>query len=97
MSDDFSSHFTTDEEWDDRQSMIEWVRSVGKELNILIVIQKSWDRKVILSCEKSGSYRPVKKKSVEVCEPTTNPNRSTRTKKSDCPFQMHGLLSKESK
>ena len=55
-----SSYFTTDKEWSDRDSMISWAKNVGLELHMVIVISKSWpNRKVILSCEKSGPYTCV--------------------------------------
>ena len=66
--------------------MIEWVRSVASNLSMIIIIRKSWERKVILACEKSGPYR-IKKKFVSF-------ERYSKSKKKECPFELHEVFKK---
>jgi len=66
--------------------MIEWVRSVASNLSMIIIIRKSWERKVIFACERSGEYRTKKK---FVCTV-----RYSKSKKKECPFELHGVFKK---
>ncbi|XP_004489620.1 uncharacterized protein [Cicer arietinum] len=89
---DLTDVFTTGMMFDTRDELLKWARNVGRENEIVVVIFRSetattrprTKTKLILSCERSGKYRPWK-----------NPNltRSTWTRKCDCPFRLRGTRS----
>ncbi|XP_027191105.1 uncharacterized protein [Cicer arietinum] len=89
---DLTDVFTPDMMFDTRDELLKWVRNIGRENGIVVVIFRSktatarprTKTKLILGCERSGKYRPWK-----------NPNltRSTWTRKCDCPFRLRGTRS----
>ncbi|GFZ21804.1 hypothetical protein Acr_29g0009660 [Actinidia rufa] len=72
--------------------MLNWVRSVGRQNGMVVVIKRSANLKggklpkCILGCERGGKYEPPRHHSEG--QPL---QRNTRTKKCDCPFELRGL------
>ncbi|XP_058223214.1 protein FAR-RED IMPAIRED RESPONSE 1-like [Rhododendron vialii] len=72
--------------------MVAWVRRVGKDNGIVIVIKKSASLiggklpKCIFSCERSGKYRSARN-AVE----GQSSQKNTVTKKCECPFELRGI------
>ncbi|KAL8152758.1 hypothetical protein V2J09_010518 [Rumex salicifolius] len=94
---DYSTHFETDQEWHDRDSMLEWARGVGRQLNMVLTIKTSWKKRVILACEKFGKSRSKKKKPIPGEIQKDSPRRrQTSTKKSNCKFELDGVMQKNS-
>ena len=75
----------------------DWARNVGYSLCMVITTRSSVaERKIVLHCEKSGKYRAGKKKvfvEEEEEEDSSNPINS-RTRKTGCPFELHGIYNK---
>ena len=71
--------------------MLAWVKRVGLENGIVVVINKSAYLKrgklprCILGCERGGKYRP--RRGVE----RLILHRNTGTKKCECPFELRGI------
>ena len=72
--------------------MLDWVRSVGRQNGIVVVIRRSANLKggklpkCILGCERGGKYEPPRYHSEG--QPL---QRNTGTKKCDCPFELRGV------
>ncbi|KAI8572369.1 hypothetical protein RHMOL_Rhmol01G0193000 [Rhododendron molle] len=86
---DYTAEFTTDQIFETRTAMVDWVRRVGKENGFVIVISKSASikgnkmPKCMLICEKGGLYKPPREGYLM--------QRNTVTKKCDCPFKLRGI------
>ncbi|XP_058216739.1 uncharacterized protein LOC131327607 [Rhododendron vialii] len=86
---DYTAEFTTDQIFETRAIMLDWVWRVGKENGFVIVISKSASikgnkmPKCILICERGGLYKPPPE--------GHSMQRITRTKKCDCPFKLRGV------
>ncbi|XP_058217644.1 uncharacterized protein LOC131328758 [Rhododendron vialii] len=89
---DYTSEFTTDEIFQSRDDMVAWVRRVGMENGIVVVIKKSASLisgklpKCILSCERSGKYRPARN-AIE----RQSSQKNNGTKKCECPFELRSI------
>ncbi|GFY89206.1 hypothetical protein Acr_06g0011460 [Actinidia rufa] len=72
--------------------MLDWVRSVGRQNGIVVVIKRSanfkGDRlpKCILGCERGGNYEPP-----WYLSGGQSLQRNTGTRKCDCPFELRGV------
>ncbi|GFZ21224.1 hypothetical protein Acr_29g0003860 [Actinidia rufa] len=72
--------------------MLDWVRSVGRQNGMVVVIKRSANLKggklpkCILGCERGGKYEPPRHHSEG--QPL---QRNTGRKKCDCPFELRGL------
>ncbi|XP_022889284.1 protein FAR1-RELATED SEQUENCE 5-like [Olea europaea var. sylvestris] len=76
-----------------REALIDWVKTVGKRYNMIVVMKKSdfgqvgRKPRIDFACERHGSYR---------CRNTNKENekrkrrRTTETKKCGCPFLLNG-------
>ncbi|KAJ1393023.1 OTU domain [Sesbania bispinosa] len=84
---DFSDVFTTDEIFESRDELLNWVRGIAMDHGFVVVIMRSdsggIDRKIklILGCERSGKYRPYKSELVR---------NVTGSRKCECPFRLRG-------
>ncbi|KAJ1406826.1 MULE transposase domain [Sesbania bispinosa] len=84
---DFSDVFTTDEIFESRDELLNWVRGIAMDHDFVVVIMRSdsggIDRKIklILGCERSGKYRPYKSELVR---------NVTDSRKCECPFRLRG-------
>ncbi|XP_058208243.1 uncharacterized protein LOC131321257 [Rhododendron vialii] len=89
---DYKPEFTIDQIFQSRDDMVTWVRRVGKENCIVVVIKKSVSLiggklpKCILSCERSGKYRSARN-AVE----GQFSQKNTGTKKYECLFELRGI------
>ncbi|KAJ1391958.1 MULE transposase domain [Sesbania bispinosa] len=83
----FSDVFTTDEIFEIRDELLNWVRGIAMDHGFVVVIMRSdsggIDRKIklILGCERSGKYRPYKSELVR---------NVTGSRKCECPFRLRG-------
>ncbi|CAM8947930.1 unnamed protein product [Rhodiola kirilowii] len=83
---DYTSEFTTNQIFENREDMLNWAKRVGLENGIVVVIKNSAKKsggkmpKCILACERGGKYRPE-----------TSQIRNTGTKKCECPFELRGI------
>ncbi|KAL9691183.1 hypothetical protein QQ045_011602 [Rhodiola kirilowii] len=83
---DYTSEFTTNQIFENREDMLNWAKRVGLENGIVVVIKNSVKKsggkmpKCILACERGGKYRPE-----------TFQIRNTGTKKCECPFELRGI------
>ncbi|KAL6513862.1 hypothetical protein OROHE_019318 [Orobanche hederae] len=91
-SGNISCEFTTDQIFESRDDMLDWVRTIGRKNGFVIVIDKSAKKignklhKCTLVCEKGGKYQPPRYlKSGETLK------RCTSTKKIGCPFSLRGV------
>ncbi|KAL6583723.1 hypothetical protein OROMI_003012 [Orobanche minor] len=87
-----ASEFTTDQMFESRDDMLDWVRMTGRKNGVVIVIDKSAKKignklpKCTLICEKGGKYQlPRYLKSGETLK------KCTSTKKNGCPFSLRGV------
>ncbi|XP_052193831.1 uncharacterized protein LOC127802167 [Diospyros lotus] len=91
---DVIQQFTTNELFDTREALIGWAKKIGKQNGIVIVIKSSESRgpgkrpRVHLACERSGKYRPSKRKEEIIGELK---RKCTGSKKCDCPFELLGM------
>ncbi|XP_057456297.1 uncharacterized protein LOC130747376 [Lotus japonicus] len=79
-----------------REELLDWAKSVGKQLGFVIIIRRSdcWSKGrgskgmhlIILVCEMSGKYKPYKSVLVR---------KGTGTKKYDCPFRLKARYTSE--
>ncbi|CAM8953518.1 unnamed protein product [Rhodiola kirilowii] len=83
---DYTSEFTTNQIFENREDMLNWAKRVGLENGIVVVIKNSAKKsggkmpKCILACERGGKYRLE-----------TSQIRNTGTKKCECPFELRGI------
>ena len=72
--------------------MLDWVRSVGRQNGIVVVIKRSANLKggklpkCILGCEREGKYERLRYLSKG--QPL---QKNTITKKINCPFELRGV------
>lgn len=63
MARDYTDEFTTYKPFASRNALLEWVRHVGNENKIVIVVKRSdsglgkKNARVLLACERGGVYR----------------------------------------
>ncbi|XP_052193889.1 uncharacterized protein LOC127802218 [Diospyros lotus] len=94
VSFDASQTFVSNEIFSNRETLIEWVKTVGKENDMVIVIKSSESGgigrkpRVRLACEWSGKYKSSKKGDETIGE--TN-RRTTGSKKCGYPFELLGV------
>ncbi|KAL8458339.1 hypothetical protein ACS0TY_036009 [Phlomoides rotata] len=98
---DYTNTFTTWEYFVSRDALLQWVRRVGNENNMVIVVKRSDNgagkkkARVFLACERGGSYRRWKEKTkVKGANNDNDENpvkgRETGTKKCECQFLLKG-------
>ncbi|XP_052172209.1 protein FAR1-RELATED SEQUENCE 5-like [Diospyros lotus] len=91
---DVIQQFTINELFDTREALIRWAKKIEKQNGIMIVIKSSESGgpgkrpRVHLACERSGKYRPSKKKEEIIGELK---RKCTGSKKCDCPFELLGM------
>ncbi|KAJ1423146.1 MULE transposase domain [Sesbania bispinosa] len=84
---DFSDVFTTDEIFESRDELLNWVHGIAMDHGFVVVIMRSdsggIDRKIklILGYERSGKYRPYKSELVQ---------NVPGSRKCQCPFRLRG-------
>ncbi|KAL7165706.1 hypothetical protein ACSBR2_036562 [Camellia fascicularis] len=87
---DYTTQFTTEQVFKNKDELLNWVREVGKRNGLVIVIKTSdygggkKRPRMYLACERSGQYRATKKSKHD----GNNTSRITGTKKCGCPFDM---------
>ncbi|CAM8889805.1 unnamed protein product [Rhodiola kirilowii] len=87
---DYTSEFTTNQIFENREDMLNWAKRVGLENGIVVVIKNSAKKiggkmpKCILTCERGGKYKPP------FLVEETSQIRNTGTKKCECPFELRG-------
>ncbi|CAM8899320.1 unnamed protein product [Rhodiola kirilowii] len=84
---DYTSEFTTNQIFENREDMLNWAKRVGLENGIVVVIKNSAKKKVvrcrsILACERGGKYKPP------FLVEETSQIKNTGTKKCECPFEL---------
>ncbi|XP_038704735.1 uncharacterized protein LOC120000680 [Tripterygium wilfordii] len=82
---DITEEFSTDMIFNSRESLIEWVQTLGRNLGFVIIIRSEIGgfgkrHKLILQCEHSGHYVPKRK-----------PTKVTGSKRCGCPFTLKGI------
>ncbi|XP_038704722.1 PKS-NRPS hybrid synthetase CHGG_01239-like [Tripterygium wilfordii] len=81
---DVTNPFLTEEVFDSRQSLIDWVQEIGLNLGFIIVTRSSSSSSLLLQCDRGGTYRRKK-----------TSTKLTGTKKIDCPFRLKGMKLRE--
>ncbi|KAJ1395525.1 FAR1-related protein [Sesbania bispinosa] len=84
---DFSDVFTTEEIFESRDELLNWVCGIARDHDFVVVIMRSdsggIDRKIklVLGCKRSGKYRPYKSELVR---------NVIGSRKCECPFRLRG-------
>ncbi|CAM8953562.1 unnamed protein product [Rhodiola kirilowii] len=87
---DYTSEFTTNQIFENREDMLNWAKRIGLENGIVVVIKNSAKKiggkmpKCILACERGGKYKPP------FLVEETSQIKNTGTKKCECPFELRG-------
>ena len=90
--------FETSTKWDSREDLVEWVKKLGRELRMCLVIRRSNVRYVSLVCEYFGSQREVKKSGDDASKEVSKKYAEwTRSKKYGCTFELVGVPVKKKK
>ena len=81
--------------------MISWATKRGKELNMVLTIQKSRSTNFFLCCKLSGTYRPAKKGNSQPAAANIGVHDELtvklRSRKIDCPFMLRGSRNRYSR
>ncbi|CAM8905633.1 unnamed protein product [Rhodiola kirilowii] len=87
---DYTSEFTTNQIFENREDMLNWAKMIGLENGIVVVIKNSTKKiggkmpKCILACERGGKYKH------SFLVEGTSEIKNTGTKKCECPFELRG-------
>ncbi|KAI8542718.1 hypothetical protein RHMOL_Rhmol08G0160900 [Rhododendron molle] len=94
---DFTKQFTTSQVFSSHEHLVEWTRGMGKRHGFVIIITGSekWMKnrkpRMRFACERSGKYRKHVKKSLGEEVVVKKRERSTGTKKCECPSELKAV------
>ncbi|KAG5553113.1 hypothetical protein RHGRI_011098 [Rhododendron griersonianum] len=97
MEYDVTKQFTTSQVFSSDEHLVEWTRGMGKRLGFVIIItgseklMKNRKPRMRFACERSGKYRKYVKKSLGEEVVVKKRERSTGTKKCECPFELKAV------
>jgi len=94
---DYTMDFTTNENFQSREALLNWAREVGKKLGFLFIIKSSNTRdgvkgRIILRCECYETYNPKVKENISTAAIIFDQQqkKTTGTKKCSCLFLLKG-------
>ena len=101
MGIDYTDIFTTNEWFDSKDELLNWVRRVANENRMVVVVRRSDGgggkrrARVYIGCENGGVYRDWKGKQnrfkwSEQSGENVVSDRDSKTRKSGCPFSLKG-------
>ncbi|KAG5564780.1 hypothetical protein RHGRI_000851 [Rhododendron griersonianum] len=97
MEYDVTKQFTTSQLFSFDEHLVEWTRGMGKRHGFVIIIMgleklmKNRKPRMRFACERSGKYRKYVKKSLGEEVVVKKRERSTGTKKCECPFELKAV------